>query len=169
MQTQDAGDNVGKHVPDGTVEKYDTVPPSFGPHWGQPAFPAREFYTARDRPEMEQLVHNLEHGYTILWYDQTIADDNDQMLQLRAIADKLAGTDNQRLKFIAAPWTSEDEGGKTFPDGQHVALSHWSLGEDAKEPGQLGVWQYCSAVSGEALNDFMLEYPYTDSPEPGAA
>jgi len=27
-----------------------------------PAFPARAFYTERDRPEMEQLVHNLEHG-----------------------------------------------------------------------------------------------------------
>jgi hypothetical protein len=24
-------------------------------------------------------------------------------------------------------------------------------------------------VSGEALSDFMLEYPYTDSPEPNAA
>ena len=33
----------------------------------------------------------------------------------------------------------------------------------------MGVWQYCSDVSGAALEDFMLKYPYTDSPEPGAA
>ena len=30
-----------------------------------------------DRPTLEALVHNLEHGYTILWYDETIADDDD--------------------------------------------------------------------------------------------
>ncbi len=40
------------------------------------------------------------------------------------------------------------------------------MGEDEEEPGQVGVWQYCSEVSGEALNDFMLDYPYLDSPEP---
>ena len=37
----------------------------------------RKFYTEDDRPELEALVHNLEHGYTILWYDETIADDAD--------------------------------------------------------------------------------------------
>lgn len=31
---------------------------------------------------------------------------------------------------------------------------------------QVGVWQYCSAPSGAALEAFMEEYPYTDSPEP---
>ena len=30
----------------------------------------------------------------------------------------------------------------------------------------MGVWQYCDSVSGEALNDFMIEFPYMDSPEP---
>ena len=49
-------------------------------------------------------------------------------------------------------------------------MTHWSVGgEDAGEGAQVGVWQYCSEVSGEALEDFMLEYPYTDSPEPNAA
>ena len=45
VQTSDTGstESVGKHVPDGTVEKYATVPPSYAPHWGQPAYPAREF------------------------------------------------------------------------------------------------------------------------------
>jgi hypothetical protein len=153
------------HVPFEQQVPYEDAPPAFGPHWNEPGVaPApmeRKLYTD-DRPELESLVHNLEHGYTILWYDDTVADDNDQMLELSALSDKLSGTDNFRTKFIAAPWTSED--GDAFPDGQHVALTHWSLGEG--EDGQVGVWQYCSAVSGEALNDFMLEYPYTDSPEP---
>ena len=157
------------HVPSTQQVPYEDAPPAFGPHWNEaglaPAPMERKLYTD-DRPELESLVHNLEHGYTILWYDETIADDEDQMLELSALADKLAGTDNFRTKYIAAPWTAED--GKAFPDGQHIALTHWSMGEEEKEPGQVGVWQYCSEVSGEALNDFMLDYPYTDSPEPDA-
>lgn len=153
------------HVPSGTPVTYDDAPPAFGPHWNEagvaPAPMDRKLYTD-DRPAVESLVHNLEHGYTILWYDDTVADDSDQMLELRGISDKLAGTSNFRTKFIAAPWTSDD--GKAFPDGQHVALTHWTSVDDKQQ----GVWQYCSATSGEALQQFMLDYPYTDSPEPGA-
>jgi hypothetical protein len=166
-----------EHVPTNTPVPYEDAPPAFGPHWNEPGVaPApmeRKLYTDDDRPELESLVHNLEHGYTILWYDETIANDDDKMLELRAIADKLAGTSNFRTKFIAVPWTSEDENGKKFPDGQHIAFTHWSAGgEDAAEgsaDAQVGVWQYCSEVSGAALEDFMLKYPYTDSPEPTAA
>jgi hypothetical protein len=92
------------------------------------------------------------------------------MDDLRGIASKLDGTTDMRDKFIAAPWTSSDEKGKTFPDGEHVALTHWSAGgageTDASK--QVGVWQYCSGVSGEALSSFMDKYPYFDSPEPSA-
>jgi hypothetical protein len=163
-----------EHVPTNQPVQYEDAPPAFGAHWNEagvaPAPMSRKLYTEGDRPELESLVHNLEHGYTILWYDETIANDDVQMRELRAIADKLAGTSNFRDKFIAAPWTSEDEDGKKFPDGQHISLTHWSTGgEDAQEGQQVGVWQYCSDVSGAALEDFMLKYPYTDSPEPGAA
>ena len=146
-------------------------PPSSGPHYPVWAPFNKKFYTLDDRPAIPNLVHNLEHGYTILWYDETIADDDAAIAELRAIADKLAGTSNLRTKFKAVPWTSEDEGGKKFPEGQHVAFTHWSVGRSGgtDAESQEGVWQYCSDVSGEALSDFMLEYPYTDSPEPGAA
>ena len=76
-----------------------------------------------------------------------------------------------RLKFKAVPWLSSDEDGKKFPDGQHIAMTHWSNGgggDDATDQ-PVGVFQYCTEVSGAALNDFMLDYPYLDSPEPGAA
>jgi len=165
-----------EHVQTGTPVPYEDAPPAFGAHWNEPGVaPApmeRKLYTEGDRPELESLVHNLEHGYTILWYDETVANDDEQMQELRAIADKLAGTSNFRTKFIAAPWTSSDEDGKKFPDGQHVSFSHWSAGgEDAQgaTDKQVGAWQYCSDVSGAALEDFMLKYPYTDSPEPAAA
>ena len=117
-------------------------------------------------------MHNLEHGYTILWYDESIADDADELNVIDGIADKFrSDSDNLRYKFIAAPWTSEDEkeSGK-FPDGMHIAFSHWSAGGNGEtDPAkQVGVFQYCAEPSGAALKDFMLEYPYTDSPEPDA-
>ena len=166
-------DGNQNHVPTGTPVEYTTAPPAFGPHWNEPGLaPAsfeRKLYTD-DRPDLEALVHNLEHGYTILWYDETVADDEDQMDQLEAIADQFTGDDdNMRDKFIAAPWTSKDEDGKPFPDGQHVALTHWSVGGEGESSTdkQQGIFQYCSAVSGAALDSFMEKYPYFDSPEPG--
>ncbi len=161
------------HVDENQQVDYPEAPPAFGPHWNvaglAPATFDRKFYTSADRPELEALVHNLEHGYTILWYDETAADDDDMINTIEGIADKFAGNEfNQQFKFIAAPWTSED--GKDFPDGQHIAFSHWSAGGNGEtDPSkQQGVWQYCSEPSGAALKQFMLDYPFSDSPEPEA-
>ena len=159
-----------EHVAEGTLLDYTDAPPAFGKHYPVPDPMDRKLYLADDRPALGNLVHNLEHGYSILWYDTTVADDQTQMDELRAIADKLQGTGNFRLKFKAVPWLDTDEAGKTFPDGQHIALTHWSAGGNGETDTskQVGVWQYCSAVSGEALSTFMIDYPYLDSPEPQA-
>jgi hypothetical protein len=167
-------DGNHEHLQVGTNVVYPTAPPAYGDHWSQPGVaPApfdRKFYTAQDRPELEALVHNLEHGYTILWYDDTIADDPDAVEVVEAIADKFRGENDLRMKFIAAPWTAADvEESGAFPDGRHVAISHWSVGSDVNDPAQRrGVFQYCSEPSGAALEQFMLAYPYSDSPEPNA-
>jgi hypothetical protein len=174
--TTKKADGNQQHVPTGTQVTYSTAPPAFGSHWNEqgvaPAPFNRKFYTDKDRPELEALVHNLEHGYTILWYDQSIADDADELNVIDGIADKFrADSNNLRFKFIAAPWTADDEkeSGK-FPDGMHIAISHWSAGGSGETDAskQVGVFQYCSKPSGAALKAFMLKYPYTDSPEPDA-
>lgn len=168
VETKDAGES-GEHVPTDSPITYEDAPPAFGPHYNEqgvaPAPIERRLYEGDDRPALGSLVHNLEHGYTILWYDETAADDDEMMDQIDGIATKLDISDsNFRFKFIAAPWTSEDaEAVGEFPDGQHIAFSHWKGGDKPE-----GVWQYCSEPSGEALKDFMEEYPYTDSPEPNA-
>ncbi|NUR08887.1 MAG: DUF3105 domain-containing protein [Nocardioidaceae bacterium] len=154
------------HKPQGTPITYDDAPPAFGPHWPTPAEFSRKFYTTDDRPDVETLVHNLEHGYTILWYDDTLSKD--KVSDVKAIASKFEDSRKLTDKFIAAPWTSED--GKKFPDDTHVALTHWSAGGDPSDPTkQQGVWQYCAAPSGEAVAQFMKDWPYTDSPEPQGA
>jgi hypothetical protein len=170
-------DGNQQHEATGTQITYPDAPPAFGAHWNEagvaPAAFTRKFYTAADRPELEALVHNLEHGYTIMWYDDTVADDEGALDEIRGIARKFAGTSNLRNKFIAAPWTAADteESGTGFPDGEHVAFSHWSAGGEGETDvaKQVGAWQYCSEPSGAALDAFMKQYPYFDSPEPNGA
>ena len=157
------------HRDEGTPIDYEQSPPAMGPHWGQflVGGQIRKFWTQDDRPPLERLVHSLEHGWTIVWYDETVADDDAAMDDLRAIADEYAGT-NPEDKVMIAPWTEED--GEPFPDDAHVALTHWSMGGTNDNPeGQIGVWRYCSEVSGEAVDQFVVDYPYSDSPEPGAS
>jgi hypothetical protein len=157
------------HDPVGQKILYPDAPPADGPHWGNYLTGAeiRKFYSTADRPPVERLVHSLEHGHTILWYDKTIADSSEQLADVQAIAKKFPSTTDPTDKFIAAPWTSAD--GKAFPGGAHIALTHWSMGGTNGNPkGQQGVWEYCSKVSGAAVQDFMAKYPYTDSPEPTA-
>lgn len=166
-------DGSSQHL-DGQSIDYPDAPPAFGAHWSDPAEFSRKFYTPDDRPDLERLVHNEEHGYTILWYDQTVADDADQLQVVEDIAAKfdVGSTEDAEeynaAKFIAAPWTSDD--GDPFPDGAHVAFTRWTLeGDDAVEGQGQGVWQYCDEPSGAALDSFMEEFPSTNAPEPNGA
>ena len=71
--TQPTNDEAGgtqDHKPDGTVIHYPVSPPSSGPHYAAWAPFEKKFYTLDDRPPVANLVHNLEHGYTILWYNE---------------------------------------------------------------------------------------------------
>ncbi|GAA1509381.1 hypothetical protein GCM10009788_12180 [Nocardioides humi] len=171
--TEKEATGSGEHVPEGQQVDYTDAPPAFGAHWNvagvAPTPIGDRFYTADSRPELEALVHNLEHGYTILWYDKTAGDDSGELSAMRAIAKIMDANDtNQRLKFKVAPWTAADvkETGKSFPEGQHIALTHWRVDQDTQK--QYGAWQYCSEVSGAALKSFMDKYPFTDAPEPYA-
>ena len=93
-----------EHVPTNSNVTYDTAPPAFGAHWNEqgvaPAPFNRKYYTAKDRPDLESLVHNLEHGYTILWYDDSIADDADKLTVIEGIADKFRSDSDLSLIHI---------------------------------------------------------------------
>jgi hypothetical protein len=164
--TKDA-EGASDHRPEGTALDYPDAPPAAGPHYPTWMPLTRKFYAPQDRPDVGYLVHNLEHGYTILWYDETIAEDDEKLSVVKAIAGKFPDEDYEG-KFIAAPWTVED--GAPFPDDAHVALTHWSMGgTHGNGEGQQGVTQYCAEPSGESVATFVEDYPYTDSPEPGGS
>jgi hypothetical protein len=178
VQTED-GTGTGQHTTDPV--DYTTTPPAFGPHNPSPDTSGIHFYTADDRPQLEVLVHNLEHGWTIVWYDESIAGNKDAMDVLQATADKFDGHGNDpSYNMIIAPWTSDDGGGSPIPDGKHIAFTHWSIHHQTFDPNawkghnttnnepaipSFGESQYCTQFSGEALSDFMTKYPYDDAPE----
>ncbi len=155
----DAAEGVGDHVgpgtdtPDTTRVDYGTSPPSSGQHFVSTTGFDRHFYSRSDIPPVENLVHNLEHGYTIVWYDESVSDDD--VSTLEALASRMS-TDVP--KFIVTAWDSADRG--AFPEG-HIALSHWTQGT--------GHRQYCGRPSGEVVQSFMTQFPSTDAPEPDAA
>ena len=64
--------------------------PAFGPHWGNylQGSEIRSFYTVERPPEVERLVHSLEHGHTILWYDDTVKPGTDAYKDVQAISKK---------------------------------------------------------------------------------
>ncbi len=149
----------GEHINAPQKVPYPDSPPAFGPHW--PNFlqgsEIRSFYTTGDRPEVERLVHSLEHGHTILWYDESVKPGTDQYKDVQAISAKFEEGDY----FIAAPWKATD--GDEFQPGRHIALTHWTGPEK-----QQGITQYCAAPSGAVVKKFTDDYKAGNAPEPGA-
>jgi hypothetical protein len=153
----------GTNRTDVTKVQYSTVPPTSGSHFVQPVLDGRQYYSSADTPAVETLVHNLEHGYTVLWYlPSEEASRSGQLQELASLGNKLAPS---QAKFIVAPW---NEAYGSFPSGKKYALSHWSATTDAsgKVTAQAGHRQLCGELSGEAVKTFVTQFPRTDAPEP---
>lgn len=159
---------AGAHIDDEPI-LYDSAPPSFGDHSRRWEVRALSFYGVEDRPDVPVLVHNLEHGYNILWYDQTVIGDADAMDKVREIADAYATLDREPdpdTAFIAAPWTAED--GADFPDGMNYALTHWyadPTDRTRSQADEVGLTQYCADISDEVVQQWMDDYPFEHAPE----
>ena len=167
--TTDKASGGGDHVDPSAAAKlkYDTVPPSTGHHFNQPEVSDRRFFTAADRPKIEVLVHNLEHGYTVLWYDQAAGEAKKaQLEELAKVANQI---DSASDKFIVSAW---DPAYGALPAGKKFALSHWSAtlsADGISIESQAGHRQLCGDLSGEVTKAFIEKYPRTSAPEPNAA
>jgi Protein of unknown function (DUF3105) len=156
------------HVAEGTKVDYGQTPPDSGSHFQSPAPFTKQFYAEADRPAVETLVHNLEHGYTVVWYRADAPSE--QIKDLQRIAKTFASDEyDPTKKFIAAPWAESDGAG--FPAGKNVVITRWTADpNDPSNPStQRGVRQACAEVSGAAIKDFMAKYPVANSPEPSGA
>jgi hypothetical protein len=99
----------GEHVPDGNpLPQYSTNPPTTGPHYTNPlpeGFYDEDSDEARFLPNPHGfIVHSMEHGYVIFWYNCTIQSETDcdgLKTDIRTVMDEY-----DSFKVIAFPWTS---------------------------------------------------------------
>ena len=121
-------DDGTQHVAIGTVcrapgdpcgpNPYSSTPATSGPHWDPSGIANWGVY---DSPMPEsQLIHNLEHGGIVVWYDpdSVDADSVDALAQLveRQNAQGVGG----RYKWILSPW------GESEPLPSPVVATSWN-------------------------------------------
>jgi len=88
------------HVSQGTDVSYETTPPTSGPHYGNPA--AAGFY--EEPPQLERIVHSLEHGAVVIYYDPAALDAAARD-HLQSLANEHTGTWSS---VIVAPHPEDD-------------------------------------------------------------
>lgn len=129
-----------EHIRDGTTVKYKTFPPTSGNHYAIPVV-----WNAYDAPvEPERVVHNLEHGGIVIWYqaDQVTPE---QIAVLEDFTRDWNGT--ERYKVLVAPWSGADF-------GHPMAILAWT-------------WLlYLDEIDTDLMDTF-LDQHYGDAPEPG--
>ncbi len=135
-------DQGGGHIADGTpFTEYQSRPATSGQHWGTPA--GWGVYTDTVPAVEPQVVHNLEHGGIVIWYQPSQLDVED----VAALTDY---TEQQvrsaRFKVILSPWTGENF-------GHPIAVTSWN-------------WLlYQDTLDIDQIRAFLDDH-YGDAPEP---
>jgi len=99
-------DHVAENNP---LPPYSTDPPTSGTHyptWWQAGFYDETSQEATSVSPAGYLVHNLEHGYIIFWYNCTLVtleECETLKSELRAVIEEA-----NSFKVIAFPWTTTD-------------------------------------------------------------
>ena len=123
--------------------KYNSDPPTSGPHYPNEA-QAGFYDTNIYQYPAGYLVHNLEHGYIIFWYNCAKLSESacsELKSQIKAVMDEV-----NNVKVIAYPWDSID-----VP----VVMTSW---------GRLQKMETFDAAQARAFYKSNLNH----SPEPGA-
>jgi hypothetical protein len=137
--------NVGDHSdfpdPDARSPKWNTDPPTSGPHYGQTVI-----YGAYSEPlQIGRLVHNLEHGAAFILYGDEVPAATVQ--QLRAFYD-----DHTRGTILAP-----------YPRlGKQIALGAWFAQglDEAKSDRGSGVLATCPAFDEKAFGAFLSAFQF---------
>ena len=148
-------DDGGGHVSDGascrtdpaacqlTANPYSSLPATSGPHWQTPA--NWGVYTT---PQNEsQLIHNLEHGGIVIWYDPERVDAEGVATLADFVQGQVSTGISGRFKFILSPWGGPD------PLPSPIVATAWRYLLELDTPDT------------SAINDFARAH-YQESPEP---
>lgn len=114
--SDDGGDLVDEgagHV--AQPPEYANVPATSGPHFGQWLPPGESVYDVPFDPAFEfRAVHNLEHGYVIMYYEQ----DGDGALD-GDVLEELTSLARSQRKVIIAPYPN-------LQDDENLVLVAWN-------------------------------------------
>ena len=124
----------------GAHEPYSTNPPTSGPHYNAAGLgPVQAgFYEDAAEAPPEGVVHNLEHGMIVFYYNPDAPAEVIEDLEL--------AVEDESVASVATPW-SQIEGDANF------VMTAW------------GVSQSCEEVSREVVNDFRKKYQGIAGPE----
>ena len=125
--------------PTGTSKKWNTNPPTSGPHYAVPVV-----WGMYDEPvNQAQLVHNLEHGGIAVQYGDKVSAETVQQLKT-FVQDHSRGT-------VLAP----------YPElGDQIALGAW-VTPSANEPDNgTGYLAKCSSFDQDAFEAFFAAYQF---------
>ncbi len=120
-----------QHIPDGQrAVDYNSNPPTSGQHWAQPA--EAGFYE-EVLPD-EQLLHNLEHGYVVVYYNcSDLSDEACKRLKSdiqNAMRQAGVSSNTRTPKLIAIPRPG-------MPDRVVYTSWGWLLRADRFDPEEL--------------------------------
>lgn len=136
--------SVGTVFPEGQ-RPYSSTPGTSGPHWDPSGLANWGVYTT-PQPE-EQLIHNLEHGGIVIWYDAEAVDAEGIDSLAQYVRRQNAAGVGGRYKFILTPWG----------------------GPEIEAPVAVTAWRqllYVDGVDIDAIDEFARTH-YGRSPEPG--
>lgn len=107
-------DEGGTHVADGTTVPYNSTPATSGQHWGTPA--NWGVYTDAAPAIESQVVHNLEHGGIVIWYQPNQLDAAGVQALTGYVQQQVRSA---KFKVILSPWSGEDF-------GHPIAVTSWN-------------------------------------------
>ncbi len=97
------------------ADPYSSLPAASGPHWNGPAA-----WGAYESAQNEtQLIHNLEHGGIVIWYDPESLTDAEIDQINTYVQGQVATGISGRFKFVASPWGASEDLGAA------VAVTAW--------------------------------------------
>ena len=97
-------DGGGGHIPACQPTGYTSTPPTSGCHDPSPA----NWGVYTSAAPTQQLIHNLEHGGIVIWYDPERVGAGDLDTLTQYVNSQVASGISGRFKFILSPWGGQD-------------------------------------------------------------
>jgi hypothetical protein len=125
--------------PDGTSKKWNTTPPTSGPHYAVPVV----WGTYQEPVNQAQLVHNLEHGGIAVQYGKDVPAETVEELKT-FVQDHSLGT-------VLAPYPAL---------GDKIALGAWVTPSPDKPDDGTGYLAKCTSFDQQAFEAFFDAYQF---------